>query len=66
VFHGMQLVGGGSTGRQAYVDDVLRLSCLPSFFGCEHVNLSVVRLRRCVILIRNFITTPTLFNTRFE
>jgi hypothetical protein len=46
VFHGMELVGGGSTGRQAYVDDVLRLCCLPSFFGCEHVNMGLVRLRR--------------------
>jgi hypothetical protein len=49
VFHGMELVGGGSTGRQAYVDNVLRLCCLPSFFGCEYVNMGLVRLRRLLL-----------------
>jgi hypothetical protein len=67
----MELVGGGSTGRQAYVDDVLRLCCLPSFFGYEHVNMGVVRLRRLVLpavceIGQNFMTTPTLFESRFE
>ena len=75
MFHSMELVGGGSTGRQAYVDDVLRLCWLPSFFGCEHVNMSVVRLRRLLLpaecdigqnFITNFIITPALFDTRFE
>jgi hypothetical protein len=45
----MELVGGGSTGWQAYVDDVLRLCRLPSFFGCEHVNMGVARLRRLLL-----------------
>jgi hypothetical protein len=49
VFHGMELVGGGSTGRQAYVDNVFRLCCLPSFFGCEYVNMGLVRLRRLLL-----------------